>query len=85
MYHPDILWFDTPSKLPPEENRRILEAVRAADPRVVVNGRLLGNFGDYKSTADRPTYFPDTPGHWAYHCHLVYHMEAGMFRTVVVS
>ena len=64
MYHPDILWFDTPSKLPPEENRRILEAVRAADPHVVVNGRLLGNYGDYKSTADRPAYFPDTPGHW---------------------
>jgi alpha-L-fucosidase len=64
MYHPDILWFDTPGKLPPEENRRILAAVRAADPHVVVNGRLLGNYGDYKSTADRPAYFPDTPGNW---------------------
>jgi CopA family copper-resistance protein len=27
----------------------------------------------------------DTPGRWAYHCHLLYHMEAGMFRTVIVS
>ena len=27
----------------------------------------------------------DTPGHWAYHCHLLYHMETGMFRTVVVA
>ena len=27
----------------------------------------------------------DTPGHWAYHCHLLYHMEAGMFRTVIVA
>ena len=27
----------------------------------------------------------DTPGHWALHCHLLYHMEAGMFRTVVVA
>ncbi|NHO33619.1 copper resistance system multicopper oxidase [Acetobacter fallax] len=27
----------------------------------------------------------DTPGLWAYHCHLLYHMEVGMFRTVVVS
>jgi FtsP/CotA-like multicopper oxidase with cupredoxin domain len=26
-----------------------------------------------------------TRGHWAFHCHLLYHMEAGMFRTVVVS
>jgi CopA family copper-resistance protein len=24
-------------------------------------------------------------GRWAYHCHLLYHMEAGMFRQVVVS
>jgi CopA family copper-resistance protein len=27
----------------------------------------------------------DTPGRWAFHCHLLYHMEAGMFRTVVVA
>ncbi len=26
----------------------------------------------------------DAPGQWAFHCHLLYHMEAGMFRTVVV-
>lgn len=27
----------------------------------------------------------DYPGHWAFHCHLLYHMEMGMFRTVVVA
>jgi CopA family copper-resistance protein len=27
----------------------------------------------------------DAPGRWAFHCHLLYHMEAGMFREVVVS
>ena len=27
----------------------------------------------------------DVPGRWAFHCHLMYHMELGMFRTVVVS
>jgi CopA family copper-resistance protein len=27
----------------------------------------------------------DARGRWAYHCHLLYHMEAGMFREVVVS
>ncbi|MEO7916146.1 MAG: copper resistance system multicopper oxidase [Dokdonella sp.] len=27
----------------------------------------------------------DARGSWAYHCHLLYHMEAGMFREVVVS
>jgi len=27
----------------------------------------------------------DNAGRWAYHCHLLYHMEAGMFREVVVA
>jgi CopA family copper-resistance protein len=27
----------------------------------------------------------DALGRWAYHCHMLYHMEAGMFREVVVS
>lgn len=27
----------------------------------------------------------DAPGRWAYHCHLLYHMEAGMFREVHVE
>jgi FtsP/CotA-like multicopper oxidase with cupredoxin domain len=49
-------------------------------------------FNPYKHTinvkpAERVSYLvsADTPGHWAFHCHLLYHMEAGMFRTVVVS
>jgi alpha-L-fucosidase len=35
---PDILWFDTPQKLPLSENVRILQAIRETDPNVVVNG-----------------------------------------------
>jgi FtsP/CotA-like multicopper oxidase with cupredoxin domain len=27
----------------------------------------------------------DEPGRWAYHCHLLYHMETGMFRAVHVA
>ncbi|MBI3772769.1 MAG: copper resistance system multicopper oxidase [Gammaproteobacteria bacterium] len=27
----------------------------------------------------------DAPGHWAWHCHLLYHMAAGMLRQVVVA
>jgi len=51
-----------------------------------------GEFSPYKHTlivkpAERLSYLvsADTPGRWAFHCHLQYHMEAGMFRTVVVS
>jgi len=37
--------------------------------------------------AQRITYAvtADNPGSWAYHCHMLYHMEAGMFREAVVS
>lgn len=27
----------------------------------------------------------DAPGHWAYHCHLLYHFQNGMFRTFLVA
>ena len=27
----------------------------------------------------------DNPGRWAYHCHMLFHMEAGMFREVAVA
>ncbi len=67
-YHPDIIWFDTPSRLPLSENLRILKAVRAVDQNVVVNGRLargLGHsFGDYINTGDRAAEIVPTEGDW---------------------
>ena len=63
-YDPDILWFDTPHKLPDSENLRIMKAVREASPRVVINGRLVRNCGDYLSTADRPAEFSPHEGDW---------------------
>ena len=51
-----------------------------------------GEFRPYKHTivvkpAERLGFLvsADTPGRWAFHCHLLYHMENGMFRAVVVS
>lgn len=68
QYHPDILWFDTPQKLPLSENIKILKAIRETDPNVVVNGRLVrsasANLGDYKNTADRPAEFYPVEGNW---------------------
>jgi len=67
-YHPDILWFDTPSKLPFFQQAQIVKAVRAADPDVVINGRAARsetvNLGDYLDTADRPAELRPTPGDW---------------------
>lgn len=68
QYHPDILWFDTPSKLPFSENLRILEEIRKIDTTVVIDGRLANYgghaFGDYKSTSDRPKEFYPVIGDW---------------------
>jgi CopA family copper-resistance protein len=51
-----------------------------------------GQFCPYKHTinvkpGERLSYLvtADEPGRWAFHCHLLYHMEAGMFREVRVS
>ena len=51
-----------------------------------------GNFQVRKHTIDMPpgtkrTYRvrADALGRWAYHCHLLFHMEAGMFREVRVE
>ncbi len=67
-YHPDILWFDTPHKLPLSENLRILKYLRKIAPEVVINGRLARTseiqFGDYQSTGDRAAYFFPVDGDW---------------------
>ncbi len=69
-YDPDIMWFDTPHKLPLYQNIRILEAIREVDRdnKIVVNGRLARfsamEFGDYKNTGDRAAYFYPVEGYW---------------------
>jgi len=51
-----------------------------------------GNFLVRKHTVDMPPgsrrsyrVTADALGRWAYHCHLLYHMEAGMFREIRVE
>ena len=51
-----------------------------------------GNFLVRKHTVDMPPgskrgyrVRADALGHWAYHCHLLYHMDTGMMRTVQVE
>ncbi len=67
-YHPDILWFDTPHKLPMYLNLKIVQTIREAAPNIVINGRLAKvgnlNFGDYNNTGDRAAFFRPTQGVW---------------------
>ena len=63
-YRPDLIWFDTPHKLPEEENLRIVAAVRRLAPNVVINGRAVEACADYASTSDRPAEFHVMPRYW---------------------
>ncbi len=99
IYHPDILWFDTPHKLPLSENIRILKAIRETDPDIVVNGRLARSssvmFGDYKNTADRPAEFfpvecdweaiPTTNESYGYHKFDNSHKPAAFFIRLLAN
>lgn len=51
-----------------------------------------GSFGVRKHTINMPPgtqrsyrVRADALGRWAYHCHLLFHMEAGMFREVRID
>ncbi|MFP1677570.1 copper resistance system multicopper oxidase [Alloalcanivorax sp. C16-2] len=50
------------------------------------DGRLLRKHTITVKPGEKLSYLvrADTPGRWAYHCHLLYHMQAGMFREVRV-
>ena len=72
-YDPDLIWFDTASKLPLEETLRILKAVREASPDIIVNSRVTfqgtvdfrdNHFGDYKSTGDRAVIYRAVDEPW---------------------
>jgi len=43
-----------------------------------------GEWNPIKHTVNMETEV-DAPGQWAFHCHLSYHAESGMFRKVVVE
>ena len=54
---------------------------------VEINGRRLS--GAVRDTVRVPAgervvvvFDADNPGWWAFHCHMLYHMEAGMFQTL---
>ncbi|VGO15385.1 hypothetical protein PDESU_03968 [Pontiella desulfatans] len=64
-YDPDIMWFDTPHKLPNSENWRIYKALREVAPNVVVNGRFVYGGGDYVTTCDKPAQIkPTSEKYW---------------------
>jgi len=66
-YQPDILWFDTPSRVPQELNALLLRYVKLLNPNIIVNSRIAMyplDGTDYTDTQDRPYEFFPVNGLW---------------------
>jgi alpha-L-fucosidase len=44
----DILWFDTPEMISPNESKELLTLINTLQPTCIVNSRIGNNLGDYK-------------------------------------
>jgi hypothetical protein len=68
-YEPDLMWFDTPHKLPLYQNIFMTKRLREFKPDVVINGRLARwdghQLGDYENSGDRAAFFfPTASKYW---------------------
>ncbi|MGJ8643203.1 MAG: alpha-L-fucosidase [Luteolibacter sp.] len=71
----DVMWFDTPELISPEESKEMLEMIRSIQPDCIVNQRVGNGLGDYGTPEQTiPPEASSTPwetcmtlnGHWAY-------------------
>lgn len=71
----DVLWFDTPEKISPEESKELLELARSLQPNCIVNQRVGNDLGDYGTPEQTIPHEASVEpwetcmtlnGHWAY-------------------
>ncbi|WP_372755645.1 alpha-L-fucosidase [Mariniflexile sp.] len=46
----DIIWFDTPELISPEESKELRDLILNIQPHCIINSRIKHGFGDYKVT-----------------------------------
>ncbi|MFB9054011.1 alpha-L-fucosidase [Formosa undariae] len=46
----DVIWFDTPELISPEESKELRELILGIQPDCIINSRIKHGFGDYKVT-----------------------------------
>ncbi|MCM4156910.1 alpha-L-fucosidase [Gramella sp. AN32] len=46
----DVIWFDTPELISPEESKELREIILNIQPHCIINSRIKHGFGDYKVT-----------------------------------
>jgi len=44
----DVIWFDTPELISPEESKELRELILSIQPDCIINSRIKHGFGDYK-------------------------------------
>jgi len=48
QYDPDIIWFDTPEKISPEQSAGLRRIIKAHNPAILINQRIGNGYGDFR-------------------------------------
>uniref|UniRef100_UPI003564765F alpha-L-fucosidase n=1 Tax=Pontiella sp. TaxID=2837462 RepID=UPI003564765F len=60
----ELVWFDTPGKIPKEYVEELIAVVRKNQPHALVSGRVGHNMGDYQTLGDMEVPHHNVPGMW---------------------
>jgi len=60
----ELVWFDTPGKMPEKYARQLTEVVHRNQPRALVSGRVGFNLGDYQTMGDMMVPLENIEGLW---------------------
>ena len=60
----EIVWFDTPGKMPKEYVEQLVEVVRENQPHALVSGRAGHGLGDYQTLGDMEVPHQNVEGMW---------------------
>ena len=60
----ELVWFDTPGKIPKEYVQQLVEVVRKNQPDALVSGRAGHNLGDYQTLGDMEVPLRRVEGMW---------------------
>ncbi|MDR2845426.1 MAG: alpha-L-fucosidase [Puniceicoccales bacterium] len=60
----ELIWFDTPGKMPRKYAKQLVDVVHRNQPRALVSGRVGHGLGDYRTFGDMEVPLENVPGLW---------------------
>ncbi len=60
----ELIWFDTPGRMPEKYAKQLVEVVHRNQPHALVSGRVGFNLGDYKTLGDMEVPLENVDGLW---------------------